>query len=264
MQVRESLPAHGMKTPDTRGNASAAAPGADGSLAGGPAASSETSRAIRIVLADDHPLFRESIARVLSERGFEIVAIVANAAQAVVAARQHKPDIALLDVAMPGGGIEAIAEIRTACPATRVMMLSAYGYEHYVASSLRAGAVGYVMKTATMDYLCAAIRMVHGGETVFDFSAADGAPGQVLAGPASPGNRPADRSLAINPRELDVLRLVAKGMGNREIAHVLGISERTVQAHLVNVFGKLGVKTRTAAVMQCVAAGIIEVEGPPK
>ena len=253
-----------METHSPYGRASAT-PGAAATPAGGVAASPEAAPAISIVLADDHPLFRESIARVLSERGgFEIVAITANTTEAIAAVRRHQPDIALLDVAMPGGGIEAIAEIRAAGPGTRVMMLSAYGYEHYVASSLRAGAVGYVMKTATMDYLCAAIRMVHGGETVFDFSAGDRPPGQLLAGQESPPAHPADRSLAINPRELDVLRLVARGMGNREIAHVLGISERTVQAHLVNVFGKLGVKTRTAAVMQCVAAGIIEVEGPTK
>ncbi len=225
----------------------------------------EVTRDISIVLADDHSLFRESIARVLSERdGFRIVALAANSAQAIIAARQHKPDIALLDVAMPGGGIEAIAEIRAASPDTRVIMLSAYGYEHYVASSLRAGAVGYVMKTATMDYLCAAIRMVQSGETVFDFNASDGSHEQILAGAASSTSRSQEGSPIIQPRELDVLRLVAKGMGNREIAHVLGISERTVQAHLVNVFAKLGVRTRTAAVMQCVSAGIIEVEGPAK
>jgi DNA-binding NarL/FixJ family response regulator len=221
------------------------------------------SQTIRIVLADDHSLFRESIARVLSERdGFAVVAVAANATQAINAVRQHQPDVALLDVAMPGGGIEAVGEIRTASPETRVVMLSAYGYEHYVASSLRAGAVGYVMKTATMDYLCAAIRMVHNGETVFDFTSRATTPDRLLAGQTVPDRRLSDRPMAINPRELDVLQLVAKGMGNREIAHVLSISERTVQAHLVNVFGKLGVKTRTAAVMQCVAAGIIEVQRP--
>ncbi len=237
---------------------------AAGLSTGGRASASGAAGAVRIVLADDHPLFRESIARVLSEReGFEVVAIAANATEAIAAAARFQPDIALLDVAMPGSGIEAIPGIRAASPRTRVMMLSAYGYEHYVASSLRAGAVGYVMKTATMDYLCAAIRMVHSGETVFDFNAAAGTPGRLLSGKPAPERPPADRPLAINPREIDVLRLVAKGMGNREIAHDLGISERTVQAHLVNVFGKLGVKTRTAAVMQCVAAGIIEVEGPP-
>jgi DNA-binding NarL/FixJ family response regulator len=216
---------------------------------------------VRIVLADDHSLFRESLARVLGEReGFEIVAVAANATQALVASRQHRPDVALLDVAMPGGGIEAIAGIHEASPDTRVVMLSAYGYEHYVASSLRAGAVGYIMKTATMDYLCAAIRMVHSGETVFDFSSGERIPGRMLATPFASVDHPTTRSVAIHPRELDVLRLVAKGMGNREIANSLGISERTVQAHLVNVFAKLGVKTRTAAVMQCVSAGIIEVE----
>jgi len=143
-------------------------------------------------------------------------------------------------------------------------MLSAYGYEHYVASSLRAGAVGYIMKTATMDYLCAAIRMIHSGETVFDFSSGNKLPDQSLVGSSPLTSRTGGSQAVIHPRELDVLRLVAKGMGNREIAHVLSISERTVQAHLMNVFAKLGVRTRTAAVMQCVAAGIIEVEGPTK
>lgn len=165
---------------------------------------------------------------------------------------------------MPGGGIEAISELRLVSPSTRIVMLSAYGYEHYVASSLRAGAVGYIMKTATMDYLCAAIRMIHSGETVFDFSSGNKLPDQSLVGSSPSMSRAGSSQPIIHPRELDVLRLVAKGMGNREIAHILSISERTVQAHLMNVFAKLGVRTRTAAVMQCVAAGIIEVEGPTR
>ncbi len=218
---------------------------------------------IRLVIADDHSLFRESLARVLGQRdGFEVVGVAATADEAVAAVSRHHPDIALLDVAMPGGGIEAIRVIRDRCPQTMVVMLSAYGYEHYVASSLRAGAVGYITKTASMDYLCAALRMIRSGEIVCDFDARSTASYSDHSMTMGFGEPPGPKSAKLNPRELDILRAVARGLGNRAIAAELSISERTVQAHLVNAFGKLGVRTRTAAVMRCVSSGLIEARGP--
>ncbi len=230
----------------------------------GSAPASESGRVgerIRLVIADDHALFRESLARVLGQSPeFEVAGVASTADEAVGAVATHCPDIVLLDVAMPGGGIEAIRAICSAKCNTRVVMLSAHGYEHYVTSSLRAGAVGYITKTATVDYLCAALKMVHRGEIVCDYDARSvSAPGERLQTVRQSSSSPsqADR---LNPREVDILREVAKGMGNRAIAAKLGISERTVQAHLVNAFGKLGVRTRTAAVMRCVSSGLIASE----
>jgi DNA-binding NarL/FixJ family response regulator len=231
---------------------------------GGSAPASESGGAggtIRLVIADDHALFRESLARVLGQNPeFEVAGVASTADEAVGAVAAHCPDIVLLDVAMPGGGIEAIRDICRTNRNTRVVMLSAHGYEHYVTSSLRAGAVGYITKTATVDYLCAALKMVHRGEIVCDYDARSAsAPGERRKTVKEPSKSPS-QAARLNPREVDILREVAKGMGNRATATKLGISERTVQAHLMNAFGKLGVRTRTSAVMRCVSSGLIAAE----
>jgi len=214
---------------------------------------------IRVVLADDHAVVRKGIREFLEEAGdVDVVAEADDGAQAFDLVEEHQPDVAVLDIRMPRvTGVEATRKIKQRFPHVRVLILTAYDDDPYVFALLQAGADGYVLKTATGDELIRAVRTVHRGESALSPQIASKVVQQAVSGrPAAA----ADQVETLTDRELDVLRLAARGLTNRAIGHDLGISHRTVQGHLQNVYGKLDVSSRTEAVTEALRRGWIVID----
>jgi NarL family two-component system response regulator LiaR len=213
---------------------------------------------IRVLVADDHPAFREGLVRVMAEQGdMEVIAQAGDGEEAVKLVGQLRPDVAVLDVAMPKlNGIEATKSIKAAWPNTAVLIVSAYGYGPYVLGAIEAGASGYLLKDARLWELVSAIRSLHAGEKVLDPAVAR----KVLDRLPHTTGKSRETFPDLHQRELEVLKLTAKGLSNKEIASALSISVRTVQAHLVNIFTKLGVKSRTEAVVHALREGWFTID----
>jgi len=199
-------------------------------------------RPIRIVVADDHPIVRSGIVALLGRASdLDVVAEVADGAAAVAAAEEHHPDLVLMDLRMPVlGGAAATARIVQELPGVRVLVLTTYESDDDILGAIEAGASGYLLKAAPEQEILAGIRSVVSGQTVLAPEIAATLVGRVQAD-AAPRAR-------LSSRELEVLRLVAAGNGNRAIAAALFISESTVKTHLIHVFEKLEVTDRTRAV----------------
>lgn len=214
---------------------------------------------IRVLLAEDHTLMREMTRRLLEQSGMEVVAEAGDGAEAVARALQHCPDIVLMDIAMPNvNGVEATRQIKEQCAQTAVVILTAYDDDPYVFALAEAGAAGYLMKSVTSSELVEAIHRVRAGESILhprvakkllDYFSARHQP----AGVTSPSD-------SLSERERDILILAAKGKGNKEIAAHFQVSERTVQAHLSHIFNKLGVASRTEAVIRALQRGWLRME----
>jgi NarL family two-component system response regulator LiaR len=216
---------------------------------------------IKVLLVDDHGVLREGMRNLLEQqRDIEVVGEAGNGLEAVAVAKAVKPDVVLMDVVMPRlGGIEATKQIKRANPNTATLILSAYDDDRYVLGLLEAGAAGYLLKSASGQEVIHAIRAVHAGESVLHPAVT----ARLLARAArSPGRAISPRTgELLTERELDVLRLAAKGKSNKEIAKDLALSLPTVKAHLANMFNKMGAASRTEAVLQAVRQGWIQVEG---
>ena len=214
---------------------------------------------IRVILADDHAIVRKGIREFLEEDP-EIVVLGegGNGNEALRLVAEHDPDVAVLDIQMPGmTGIEATRRIKEAHPGVRVLILTAYEEDPYVFALLRAGADSYVLKNASPEELVRAVRATAAGGTVLSPDVAAKVVAQMASG------RPAAAHQQVEPlseRELDVLRLAGQGLTNKAIGLELGISDRTVQGHLANTYGKLGVSSRTEAVTRALKLGWIVLE----
>ena len=223
----------------------------------------EVKKKIKILLADDHRAFREGLSRILGdEDGLEIIAVAGDGEEAVRLASELLPDVAIVDVAMPGlSGIEAIKHIKAKSPETAIIVLSAYDYESYVLPSMEAGASAYLLKTVGIREIASAVRAVHDGQTVLGPTASR----RLLSRLASTTGRAAPDGAFqhIHQREMEVLRLGAGGLSNREIAAKLVIGERTVQTHFRNILRKLGVGSRTEAVLRALREGRITLDDLP-
>ena len=208
---------------------------------------------IKVLLADDHHMVRAGIRQLLeSASDIEVIAEAGDGEEAQAFIQKYKPDVAVLDIQMPkASGIEVTRWVRAHLPEIGVLILTAYDDEPYVMAVLQAGANGYVLKTAKADDLIQAVRDVHEGK-----SALDPAITRKLMSNLYQGN---DKKLIdpLTERELDVLRLAAKGFTNKAIGVQLSISDRTVQGHLAHVFAKLQATSRTEAVMRAVSFGLI-------
>jgi DNA-binding NarL/FixJ family response regulator len=217
-----------------------------------------TNRPLRVILADDHALVREGTRRLLEAEGdVEVVAEAANGEEAIQAAQRLHPDIAIIDIAMPGiGGIQATREIKARCPETAILILSAYDDEPYLIALLEAGAAGFLLKNVHGQELINAIRAVSRGESVLHPVLAE----KIMRRLSSQANPTARASDLLSDRELDVLRLAARGLPNKEIARRLGLSIRTVHSHLANIFTKMQVGSRTEAVLLALREGIISLQ----
>ena len=219
----------------------------------------EKTNLVRVVLADDHTVVRKGIRDFLEEEGdVQVVAEATTGLEAVALTLEHRPDVAVLDIQMPAmSGIEAARQIKAKAPEVQVLVLTAYDDDPYIFAMLQAGASGYVLKNAPSQELVRAVRTVAGGGSALDPTITAKVMAQLSSG-KPPGAQAAVERLT--QRELEVLRLAARGHTNRAIGLKLGISDRTVQGHLANIFGKLGVATRTEAVLLALKQGWITLD----
>jgi two-component system nitrate/nitrite response regulator NarL len=213
---------------------------------------------MRILIADDHPLFLDGLVATLSaDQAVEVVDTARDAAAAVRAARTHAPHIALLDVAMPGGGIEAARQIAVASPSTRVVMLTSSENEDDLVAAMQAGARGYVLKGIAGRELRTILQAVHDGEVYV-------APGLAYAMiKGLTGARPADPLAELTVREREVLELVVEGLSNAEVGGRLGLAEKTVKHYMTAILGKLEVSSRVEAALLAYKAGVRPDGEPP-
>lgn len=201
---------------------------------------------IRILIVDDHPMLREGVASIIQlQEDMGLVGEAADGSEAIEAFTRLQPDVTLMDLQMPVvGGVEAITAIRAAHPAARIIVLTTYSGDVQAVKALKAGAAGYLLKSALRKELLDAIRAVHAGRRYV--------PPEVATDIAI---HAADEHLS--EREVEILRLVADGKANKEIARQLAISDETVKGHLKSVFTKLGVRDRTEAVTVALKRGVI-------
>lgn len=213
--------------------------------------------AITVLLAEDHAVVRQATAEVIDHQpDMQVVGQVGTGTEAVSLARQLRPDVVVMDIAMPHlSGLEATQQIAQECQECRVLVLTAREEEQYIIELLQAGATGYLPKTVDLGELLEAIRAVARGESVLPPAVASVVV-RYLA-----GEKGLDEVLPpLTDRELQVLALVAGGLTNRQVAQRLRISVRTVEAHLTHIYDKLGVCSRTEAVVRAMQQGWIEPE----
>jgi two-component system nitrate/nitrite response regulator NarL len=204
---------------------------------------------IRVAVVDDHPLFLEGIAQTFRDGDeFELVAMGANRSDALEIAKTHRPDVMLLDVQLPGGGIEAARLIPALCSATKIIMLTASESEDHVSAALEAGACGYVLKGISGRDLVQTVRAVQNGETYVTPALAarmlKSIHQRAIASKAAPA------LFTLTPREENILDCVAVGQTNKEIANKLKISEKTVKHYMTTIMHKLNVRNRVEAAVK--------------
>ena len=214
----------------------------------------------RILVVDDHPPFAEGLASLIRQQAdMDVVGLAGDGLEAVSLAGELRPDVIVMDVAMPRmNGIEATKEIKKSLPRTAVLVLSAYGYEPYVLFAFEAGAGGYLLKNAPMAELLTAIRSMLSGETVLDRAVS-----QKLIRSLVKSGGGTNLNGRLGPKEIELLKLGARGVSNKEIARQLSIGERTVQANFSNIFVKLGVGSRMEAVLRAVKEGWLTADDLP-
>jgi DNA-binding NarL/FixJ family response regulator len=204
---------------------------------------------IRVLVADDHPVVRAGLGAVIAEQDdLELVAEAENGANAVGLFREHRPDVALMDLRMPVmDGVEAIRAITTEFPDARILALTTYEGDADIRRALEAGASGYLLKDMLLTEVLTAVRAVHRGERVIPIAVA-----------ARLAEFPERTDLT--EREAEVLQLVARGLSNKEVAHAIGRTDETVKIHLKNAFAKLDVADRTEAVTVALTRGLIHLD----
>lgn len=210
---------------------------------------------VRVMVVDDHPIWRDAVARDLNEAGYEVTAAVGEGGQAIRVAPAARPEVVVLDLQLPDlSGVEVVRRLIAIDPAVRVLMLSASGEQQDVLDAVKAGALGYLLKSAGRAELLDAVARTHAGDAVFT----PGLAGLVLseyrrlaAVPAAPADTP-----SLTGRETEVLRLVAKGLTYRQIAERLVVSHRTVQNHVQNTLGKLQLHNRVELTRYAIEQGL--------
>jgi NarL family two-component system response regulator LiaR len=204
---------------------------------------------ISIILGEDHLITRQGIRRLLEdEKGFTILGEASNGEEAVEMVSEMKPDVVIMDIAMPKlNGIEATRQIKLTHPRTGVLILSAYDDDEYVFALLKAGAAGYLLKSVSGDELVRAVKAIHKGEPVLDPVIAKKVMNYFKLPDRVPGME--EETERLSDRELGIIKLAARGLTNKEIADSLHLSYRTVEGHMRDVFNKLGVGSRTEAVL---------------
>ena len=215
------------------------------------------------MLAEDHAVVREGTRKLLeSQPDFEVVGEAGDGEEAVELTKQLHPEVVIMDITMPKlSGIEATKQIKALYPSTAVLVLTGYDYDEYVFALIEAGAAGYLLKEATGDELIDAIRLVKAGEPAVHPRIMR----KILDHLRTPVQEPAEIATAesLTEREMEVLRWAVKGMSNKEIADALCLSVRTIQAHLQNIFNKLGVGSRSEAIVYALKKGWLSLEELP-
>ena len=215
---------------------------------------------VKILIADDHAVVREGTRQILEqEQDLEVVAEAGDGEEAVRLATSFKPDVAIIDIAMPKvDGIQATSEIKALCPATAVLILTAYEDEQFIFSLLEAGAAGYLLKSVRGRELVDAVRAIYAGESVLHPSVARKILNRFV--PTSDKHREEEPQEVLSEREVEVLRLATRGLSNKDIANELLLSARTVQGHLGHIFNKLNVSSRTEAVVCALKKGWVTLD----
>ncbi len=207
---------------------------------------------IRVLLTDDHPVVRSGIrAELDGAHGIEVIGEASSGDEVLRLVEELRPDVLVLDVVMPGmDGVEVTRILRERFPDLRILALSAYDENEYVFGILKAGATGYVLKEEALDTIVEAIRAASRGETWLSRRVEEKVVRRAIG---------EEEEVPLTERELEVLRLMAKGLSNKEIARELSITERTVRFHVGNILGKLGVESRTKAVVEGVSRGLVKM-----
>jgi DNA-binding NarL/FixJ family response regulator len=209
---------------------------------------------VRVMVVDDHPIWRDAVARDLAEAGYQVTAAVGEGAQAVRVAPAARPDVVVLDLQLPDlSGVEVIRRLTAIDPAVRVLMLSASGEQQDVLDALKAGALGYLVKSAAHAEFLDAVARTAAGDPVFTVGLAGlvlGEYSRLAATPATSADTP-----RLTARETEVLRLVAKGLSYKQIAERLVLSHRTVQNHVQNTLGKLQLHNRVELARYAIEQG---------
>jgi two-component system, NarL family, response regulator LiaR len=215
---------------------------------------------IRVLVVDDHEIVRRGIrALIATKHDMVVVGEAGTGDEAVARARELRPDVVLMDLLMPGtDGIEATRAISTLECAPRVLVLTSFAADEQIFPAIKAGALGYLLKDTGPEELLKAIRSIHRGEPTLDASVARKVLGEISG---SPKKKLAEHPLSA--RELDVLRLIAQGRSNRDIAERLFLSEDTIHTHVGNILGKLHLASRTQAALYALREGIASLEDVP-
>ncbi|MGW2324481.1 response regulator [Streptomyces sp. NPDC001700] len=219
----------------------------------------EAEPTVTVMVVDDHPMWRDAVARDLSEAGFDVVATAGDGPQAVRRAKAAEPDVLVLDLNLPGlPGVEVCKEVVAAHPKLRVLVLSASGEHADVLEAVKSGATGYLVKSASTEELIDAVRRTAVGDAVFTPGLAGLVLGEYRRLASEPAPATADQPVVpqLTERETEVLRLVAKGLSYKQIAERLVISHRTVQNHVQNTLGKLQLHNRVELVRYAIEAGL--------
>jgi len=220
-------------------------------LTDGAAAATESST--RVMIVDDHPMWRDSVSRDLSDAGFEVIAAVGEGAQAMRIAASVRPDVVVLDLQLPDvGGVDVTRGLRSAYPAAKVLILSASGEHRDVLDAVKAGATGYILKSASRTEFLDAVRRTAAGDAVFS----PGLAGLVLGEFRRLATDPAPDTPRLTEREAEILRMVGTGMSYKQIAERLVLSHRTVQNHVQNTLNKLQLHNRVDLVRYAIEHGL--------
>lgn len=225
-----------------------------------PAAAKKQPAKTRIVLADDHPLLRKALRDLLEkEAAFEIIGEAGDGEEAVMLATQIMPDVVIMDISMPNlDGLQATQQIKARCPNVAVLVLTVHTDDECILEILKAGAAGYLIKSAFGDEVVHAVRAVATGDMVLSAPIGQRLLKQAARFPTRPVQLEAGEKLSA--RELEVLKLTARGLSNKDVASALGIKLRTVKGHLADVFSKLRVASRTEAVIAGLQAGFLSMD----
>jgi NarL family two-component system response regulator LiaR len=218
---------------------------------------------VRILIADDHALMRDGIRKILErESDFDVVAEASDGEEAIAFTESLKPDVAIIDISMPKvDGIEVTKHIKEYCPGTAVLILTAFDDDEFVFSLIEAGAAGYLLKSVQSQELVQAIRAIREGESVLHPAVARKVLDHFVPSLAKREERKPLETLT--ERELEILKLVTRGLSNKEIGDELNLSTRTVHGHLGRIFNKLGVDSRTQAVVRALKEGWVTLDDVP-